>query len=85
MRHYEEILVKLKTTIEEITLGTQAASAIADDATLMADLGLDSLDYASVLLACEQWLDIKVNEEDVNWASIASVADLAKFMQSQQK
>lgn len=70
--------------IEEITLGRRPAAAIRPGDRLIADLGLDSLDYATVLLGCERWLGIRVAEEGVDWRSIQSVEQLARFLAQQQ-
>jgi acyl carrier protein len=84
MKSYEDILVHINGEIEEISLGTHQAEDINPDSHILNDLGLDSLDYASVLLACEKWLNIKVQEDGVDWSRIATIADLAAFLDNQQ-
>jgi acyl carrier protein len=69
--------------IEEISLGQSPASTIEPQHRLIADLNLDSLDYATVLLACENELGIKVQEDGVDWAQLQSVAQLAEFLANQ--
>lgn len=78
------ILAKLKLIIEDVSLGNITAGTIIDDNKIIDDLGLDSLDFASVLLSCEQWLGIKVQERDVDWRNIQTVNELAQFLYLQQ-
>jgi acyl carrier protein len=78
------IVTYIAEQIEEVSLGARAAAAIAPDDRIIDDLGLDSLDYATVLLACEKWLDIKVSEDDVDWRAIDTVEKLAAFLEQQQ-
>lgn len=84
MRTYNEIVEYLASLIEDASLGAIKASEISPDAGILSDLGLDSLDYASVLLACEKWLGIQVREEGVNWELLSSVANLAAFLEQEQ-
>lgn len=69
--------------IEEISLGQSPASTIEPHHRLIGDLNLDSLDYATVLLACERDLGVKVQEDGVDWAQLQSVAQLAEFLANQ--
>ena len=85
MKTYEEILTRITTLIEDISLGVNKASEIYPNARILSDLGLDSLDYASDLLDCEKWLGVKVQEEGVDWSRLATVAHLAAFMEQQQR
>ena len=84
MRTETEIASYMRAIIEDITLGQVAASAIHEDARLLDDLGLDSLDYGSTLLECERWLGIKVREDRVNWREIRTVRELSAFLFAQQ-
>lgn len=80
----ETIIGKLKYFIEDVSLGNTISTAILPDNRIIDDLGLDSLDFASVLLACEQWLGIKVQEREVDWRTIQTVKELAQFLYQQQ-
>lgn len=85
MQTYEGILAHIRSQIQEISLGMINAADINPDAHILEDLGLDSLDYASVLLECEKWLGIKVREDGVDWGRISTVADLAAFLEREQR
>lgn len=84
MRSKEDIKAYLKTTIEDVTLGQKAAAGILDSQSLLSDLGLDSLDYASTLLEAEHWLGIRVREDGVDWGALRTVGDLGDFLFRQQ-
>lgn len=85
MRTEREILDHMREVIEEITLGNVQASNIREDSGLLDELGLDSLDYGSTLLQCEQWLGIKIREEGVSWREIRTAGQLSAFLHSQQR
>lgn len=85
MKTYEEILAHIRILIQDISLGTINITDIDPDAHILGDLGLDSLDYASMLLECEKWLGIKVREEGVDWGRLSTVADLTAFLEHEQQ
>ncbi len=85
MKQVGDIKQHLVAQIEEIKLGVIPADQITGDQRLIQDLGLDSLDYATSLLACEKWLGIKVREEGVDWSRIQTVDQLAQFLETQQQ
>lgn len=84
MKTRQEILNKLKSLIEEQTLGAFLAANIGDGELMRDDLGLDSLDYATVFLECEKWLGIKVKESGINWATIQTVEQIATLLEGAQ-
>ena len=77
MRTKIEIIEYLRATIEEATFGRVKAIDIALDSRLLGEVGLDSLDYATVMLACEQWSGIKIREDMVHWGQVDTLAKLA--------
>jgi acyl carrier protein len=78
----EDFIAKI---VEEVSLEQRKASEVRPEHRIIADLGFDSLDYAMILLRCEKWLEIKVQENGVDWSRIATVGDLAQFIEQQQK
>jgi acyl carrier protein len=80
-----EIVRFIAQTIEELSLGEKKADLVAPGDRLIEDIGLDSLDYATVLLSCEKWLGIKVREDAVDWLSVDTVLKLASFLEQQQR
>ena len=69
--------------IEIVTLGRLKSTDVNPKDKLIEDIGIDSLDYASILLNCEDKLKIKVKEEGVDWRKIQTVDDLANFLNMQ--
>ena len=80
MKELSEIIEYLNEAVVEATLGNLGKETITGDSLLMEDLGLDSLDYASVMLAGETFVEHKVNENNVNWREVRSVAQLAELL-----
>ena len=84
MRTVEEIERRLAAIIEEVTLGEKPAAGLAPSMSLMGDIGLDSLDYATTMLNGEEWLGVKVREADVDWRSVRTLGDLAALLHRAQ-
>jgi acyl carrier protein len=84
MRTREEIAGRIRQVVEEVTLGATKALTIEGSASLLGDLRLDSLDYATVLLSCEEWLGVRIPEDRVDWRLIGTVDGLASFLYAQQ-
>ena len=81
---YDEILQQLKLLVEEQTLGNITTEIISDESRMREELTLDSLDYASIFLGGEKWLNIKVREEGINWAQVQTIGQLAKLFENAQ-
>lgn len=79
MRSYDEIVIKIMQLIEAVTNGKVKAALINQNDELINDLGLDSIDFAAVMLGCEEWLGIKLHESSINWAEIRSIRRLAEL------
>jgi len=79
MKSKDEIFEKICSFIEEVSLGNIHANHIKPGDKIIVDLGLDSLDYAAVMLQLEQWTGSKIDENKVNWAEVQSVAQLSKL------
>jgi acyl carrier protein len=76
----ESLVALLKREIQAISLDQIPAATISDDARLLADLGLDSLDYASLMLSGQEALGVAVDEDNVDWRMVATVRDLATLL-----
>lgn len=80
MKSKEEYCKKIKEAIEEVSLGVHAASKLSDSDQIMADLKIDSLDYATILLTCETWSGVKVKEDGVIWSEVNTIEKLAELL-----
>jgi acyl carrier protein len=85
MRSIDEIEQKLSLLIEDATLGAVKAEAVRSDQALLEDLGLDSLDYATTMLGCEEWLGVKIDESTVEWREVRTVRQLADLLNRSQR
>jgi acyl carrier protein len=85
MKNKSDIIKQICQSIEEVSLGAINAQNIAIDDRLIGDLGLDSLDYATVMLSVERWGSIKIREDAVNWAVIQTVEQLAVLFEQHQE
>lgn len=53
-------------------------SDIADDASIIEDLGADSLDVVDIIMAFESEFDSAIPEEDI--ASLRTISDMADYI-----
>ena len=85
MKSLSEIQSFMSLELLEITFGQVdlLANALWDKA-LISELGLDSLDYASLMVSVEEWLSVKVPEGNVDWSSLKSARQLAEFLHDLQ-
>ena len=72
----EEIKEKVKEILIE-KLGV-VPTQITDDANLIKDLGVDSLDYAELVLEFEQTFDIRIPDEDAE--KLATISEAVRYI-----
>jgi len=72
-----EIVAKIKEVIENVTLGNVNANTMSSSDELIDDCGLDSLDYAVVMLQVELWTGTKIIEDRVQWSKVKTIEQLA--------
>ena len=58
-------------------------SEITPDANLVKDLGIDSLDYAELVMDFEQTFDIKISDEDAE--KMHTISQAVKYIDSKRK
>ena len=85
MKNRQEIVEFLSDSIRDVAADRTAGRQIAMDTHILSELGLDSLQYAAVLLSCERWLAIRITEQGVDWSSLSTVGSLARFLEKQQE
>lgn len=85
MRSVDDIQGRIAVLVEETTFGRVKAAEVKGDAALLDDLGLDSLDYATTMLSCEEWLGVKVQEAGVDWRQVRTVRQLAELLHGAQR
>jgi acyl carrier protein len=60
-----------------------AASEITPDANFVKDLGIDSLDYAELVMDFEQTFDIKIPDDDAE--KMQTIGAAVKYIESKLK
>lgn len=80
MKSKQEIINFLKEQIHEITFEQVSKDSMTDNSVIL-ELGLDSLDFAQLMLAGETFVGHKVNEKDINWANVRTIEQLADILQ----
>jgi acyl carrier protein len=60
-----------------------AESEITPDANFVKDLGIDSLDYAELVMDFEQTFDIKIPDDDAE--KMQTIGQAVKYIQSKLK
>lgn len=60
-----------------------AESEITPDANLVKDLGIDSLDYAEIVMDFEQTFDIKIPDDDAE--KLSTIGNAVKYIEEKLK
>jgi acyl carrier protein len=60
-----------------------AESEITPDANLVKDLGIDSLDYAEIVMDFEQTFDIKIPDDDAE--KLSTIGNAVRYIESKLK
>jgi acyl carrier protein len=84
MKSKDEMIQQIKVLVEETTLGEYKADEIQTTQKLQNDFGIDSLDYATIMLRLEEWCGIKIKEDGINWSEVQSIEELASLFIKQQ-
>ena len=74
----EELLKKSYCVIEELTDG-EISQDLLDKTNVILELGLDSLKYAQLMLALEDYTGLSVQENNINWAEIRTIDQLTEL------
>ncbi len=77
----QEIEKKIANILTE-KLGI-AESEITPDANFVKDLGIDSLDYAELVMDFEQTFDIKIPDDDAD--KMQTIGQAVKYIQAKRK
>lgn len=72
---------KIKKMISDEVLVGVSVDDIGDDASLISDLNLDSIQMLSLITGLESEFNIMLDEEDLDLENLSSVNKLAEFVQ----
>lgn len=84
MKPLNDIINHLKLVIEDVSLGAIDRNTLTGDSVLL-DLGIDSLDFASIMLSGETFVSGKVNENNIEWRNVQTLLQLAQVLFECQK
>lgn len=71
---------KIKKMISDEVLVGVSVDDIGDDASLISDLNLDSIQMLSLITGLESEFNIMLDEEDLDLENLSSVNKLAEFV-----
>jgi acyl carrier protein len=72
---------KIKKMISDEVLVGVSVDEIGDDASLITDLNLDSIQMLSLITGLESEFNIMLDEEDLDLENLSSVNKLTEFVQ----
>ena len=75
---------KIKKMISDEVLVGVGVDDIGDDASLISDLNLDSIQMLSLITGLETEFNIMLDEEDLDLENLSSVNKLAEFVLKKQ-
>ena len=69
--------------LEAITaaIGEHRPGEHEPESDILKDVGLDSLDYASVVVTVEDRLGVKLREQEIDWSRLATIRQLAEVFE----
>ena len=65
--------------VEELSLDPATITA---DAELSADLGINSIELANLVMICEEKFDITIDDDDIH--KLVTVGDVADYLEGKQ-
>ena len=71
-------------SIEQVVLeivGRLKGSHLTLNSRLFTEAGLDSLDVATVVVQCEEQLNVSISESAIDWRQVETLGDLARLFQ----
>ena len=69
-----------KLLVDELQIDPEA---ISTEAELSADLGINSIELANLIMICEEKFDITIDDDD-DIHKLVTVGDMVKYLESQQ-
>ena len=55
---------------------------VTEDAELSADLGINSIELANLIMICEEKFDITIDDDDIH--KFVTVGDVVEYLEAQQ-
>jgi acyl carrier protein len=77
------ITAKLKTIISSVIENEGIAASLGDDADIINDVGLDSLQMIEFMLEIEESFSVELNFDNINISHLNSIKTLGLYLQTQ--
>lgn len=75
---------KIKKLLSEVKENSILANTLSDDADIINDVGLDSLQLINFVLKIEEEFDIELDFEDLDYSHLTSISSLCEFISEQK-
>lgn len=85
LRNYSFIMQDIPGKVTQILIDKLgiAASEITPDANFVKDLGIDSLDYAEIVMEFEQTFDIRIPDDDAE--KLQTFGEAVRYIENKMK
>jgi acyl carrier protein len=78
-----DVIQKLKVILETVTEKPGSASDISDNANIITDIALDSVEMIEFMLEIEENFGIEINFDELDFSHLTSIKILAEYLNSQ--
>ncbi|WP_051666367.1 acyl carrier protein [Pedobacter sp. R20-19] len=78
-----DIIKKLKTILETVTENPGSAQEFSDDANIITDIALDSVQMIEFMLEIEENFGIEINFDEIDFSHLTSIRILADYLMTQ--
>lgn len=78
-----DVIKKLKTILETVTEKPGSAHEFSDDANIITDIALDSVQMIELMLEIEQDFGIEINFDEIDFSHLTSIRILAEYLTTQ--
>lgn len=81
----KEILEKIKDILKDEIMVQVSKKEITDNASLVKDIGLDSIQILELIIALENEFNIRIDDEDLNYEIFSCVKSLTDYIAKKVK
>jgi len=78
-----DVIKQLKTILGTVTEDPSAAQELSDDANIITDVALDSVQMIEFMLEIEENFAIEINFDEIDFSHFTSIKILAEYLTDQ--
>lgn len=78
-----DVIKQLKTILGTVTEDPSAAQELSDDANIITDVALDSVQMIEFMLEIEENFSIEINFDEIDFSHFTSIKILAEYLTDQ--